>query len=104
MTAPATRLIQDSNGVVFAVSKTAQDLFDHRNPDDSFAADNVFAAVNNLRLALANNDQAATLAAAEWVGASGAALFDLVRPIYLALFDAKRFEREYGGPEPRDRS
>ena len=64
ITAPATRLIQDSNGVVFAVSKTAQDLFDHRNPDDSLAADNVFAAVNNLRVALVNNDQAGTAAAA----------------------------------------
>src|SRR5690242_21288163 len=57
LTAPATRLIQDSNGVRFAVSKTAQDLFDHRNPDDSLAADNVFAAVNSLRVALLNNDQ-----------------------------------------------
>ncbi len=64
VTAPATRLIQDSNGVVFAVSKTAQDLFDHRNPDDSLAADNVFAAVNSLRVALANNDQAGVAAAA----------------------------------------
>jgi flagellar hook-associated protein 3 FlgL len=64
VTAPATRLIQDSNGVVFAVSKTAQDLFDHRNPDDSLAADNVFAAVNSLRVALANGDQAGTAAAA----------------------------------------
>jgi flagellar hook-associated protein 3 FlgL len=64
LTAPATRLIQDSTGVVFAVSKTAQDLFDHRNPDDSLAADNVFAAVNSLRVALANNDQAGTAAAA----------------------------------------
>jgi flagellar hook-associated protein 3 FlgL len=64
LTAPATRLIQDSNGVVFAVSKTAQDLFDHRNPDDSLAADNVFAAVNSLRVALLNNDQAGTAAAA----------------------------------------
>jgi flagellar hook-associated protein 3 FlgL len=64
LTAPATRLIQDSNGVVFAVSKTAQDLFDHRNPDDSLAADNVFAAVNSLRVALLNNDQAATATAA----------------------------------------
>jgi len=63
LTAPATRLIQDSNGVVFAVSKTAQDLFDHRNPDDSLAADNVFAAVNSLRVALANNDQPGTAAA-----------------------------------------
>ena len=64
LTAPATRLIQDSTGVTFAVAKTAQDLFDHRNPDDSLAADNVFAAVNSLRVALANNDQAGTVAAA----------------------------------------
>jgi flagellar hook-associated protein 3 FlgL len=64
LTAPATRLIQDSTGVVFSVAKTAQDLFDHRNPDDSLATDNVFAAVNSLRVALANNDQAGTLAAA----------------------------------------
>jgi flagellar hook-associated protein 3 FlgL len=64
VTAPATTLIQDSSGVTFAVAKTAQDLFDHRNPDDSLAADNVFAAVNSLRVALANNDQAGTTAAA----------------------------------------
>ena len=64
LTAPATRLIQDSGGVVFAVSKTAQDLFDHRNPDDSMAADNVFAAVNSLRVALLNNDQPGVAAAA----------------------------------------
>jgi flagellar hook-associated protein 3 FlgL len=64
LTAPATRLIQDSSGQTFAVAKTAQDLFDHRNSDDSLAADNVFAAMNSLRVALANNDQAATVAAA----------------------------------------
>jgi flagellar hook-associated protein 3 FlgL len=64
VTAPATRLIQDSSGQTFAVAKTAQDLFDHRNPDDSLAADNVFAAVNSLRVALANNDQAGAVAAA----------------------------------------
>lgn len=63
LTAPSTRLIQDSNGVVFTVSLTAQDLFDHRNPDDSIAADNVFAAVNSLRVALANDDQPGTAAA-----------------------------------------
>jgi flagellar hook-associated protein 3 FlgL len=57
VTAPSTRLIQDATGVTFAVSKTAQDIFDHRNPDDSLASDNVFAAVNSLRVALANNDQ-----------------------------------------------
>jgi len=64
VTAPATTLIQDSTGVTFAIAKTAQDLFDHRNPDDTLAADNVFAAVNSLRVALSNNDQAGTTAAA----------------------------------------
>jgi flagellar hook-associated protein 3 FlgL len=64
VTAPASTLIQDSTGVTFAVAKTAQDLFDHRNPDDSLATDNVFAAVNSLRVALLNNDQAGTVAAA----------------------------------------
>lgn len=56
--APSTRLIQDATGMTFAVSLTAQTIFDHRNSDDSLASDNVFAAVNNLRVALANNDQA----------------------------------------------
>ena len=70
LTAPATRLIQDSSGQTFAVAKTAQDLFDHRNPDDSLATDNVFAAVNSLRLALANNDQAATVAASASIQAA----------------------------------
>jgi flagellar hook-associated protein 3 FlgL len=57
-TPSSTRLIQDTSGVVFAVSKTAQEIFDHRNPNDSLASDNVFAAVNGLRVALANNDAA----------------------------------------------
>ena len=56
-TTQSTRLIQDASGITFAVSKTAQDIFDHRNPDDSLASDNIFAAVNSLRIALANNDQ-----------------------------------------------
>lgn len=57
-TSPPGRLIQDATGVTFAVSLTAQNIYDHRNPDDSLAPDNVFAAVNSLRIALANNDQA----------------------------------------------
>ena len=55
---PSTILIQDATGATFAVSQTAQYIFDDRNPDKSLAADNMFAAVNNLRIALANNDQA----------------------------------------------
>jgi flagellar hook-associated protein 3 FlgL len=54
----STRLIQDATGITFAVSKTAQDIFDHRNANDTPASDNVFAAVHSLSVALANNDQA----------------------------------------------
>jgi flagellar hook-associated protein 3 FlgL len=57
ITAPSTRLIQDATGVTFAVSQTAQQIFDDQNPDSSPAPDNVFAAVNSLRTALASNDQ-----------------------------------------------
>ena len=39
------------------MANTAQDIFDHRNPDDTVASDNVFAAVNALRVALQANDQ-----------------------------------------------
>lgn len=48
----ATRQVQHPNGSTFAVSKTAQDIFDAPDPTQ-----NVFAAVNSLRLALKNNDQ-----------------------------------------------
>jgi flagellin-like hook-associated protein FlgL len=44
-------------------TQTAQTLFDHRNPDDSIATDNVFAALNSLRIGLTNNDQSAITAA-----------------------------------------
>ncbi len=57
ITAPATQLIQDASGITFGVSETAQVIFDNRNPDGSVASNNVFAALNNLQIALANNDQ-----------------------------------------------
>jgi flagellar hook-associated protein 3 FlgL len=57
ITAPSAGLIQDATGTTFAVSQTAQQIFDDQNTDGSPAADNIFAAVNNLRVALANNDQ-----------------------------------------------
>ena len=53
----STRQITDATGVSFTVAKTAQDIFDHRKPDDTIAADNVFAAVNALRVSLESNDQ-----------------------------------------------
>jgi flagellar hook-associated protein 3 FlgL len=62
-TSSSTSLIQDSTGVTFAVAKSAEDIFDHRNADDSLASDNVFAAVNGLKAALANNDPTAITAA-----------------------------------------
>ena len=99
LTTPATRLIHDSSGQTFAVAKTAQDLFDHRNPDDSLAADNVFAAVNSLRVALANNDQAGTLAAAaaiqtaqEYLNQQGAFYGAVQNRITNALDVAQKFQ------------
>ena len=46
-----------------AVGQTAQGLFDHRNADGSLAPDNVFAALNSLRMALTDNDTAGIAAA-----------------------------------------
>jgi flagellar hook-associated protein 3 FlgL len=59
LTAPATRQIQDATGITFADSLTATQIFDHQNPPGTSAPDNVFAAVNGLRLALASNNQTA---------------------------------------------
>jgi flagellar hook-associated protein 3 FlgL len=60
---PATRQVENSTGGSFAVSQSAQDIFDSRNPDDTLASDNVFAALNNLRLGLLANDPAQITAA-----------------------------------------
>jgi flagellar hook-associated protein 3 FlgL len=57
-TAPATRQIEDADGVTFAPALTAQDIFDARQPDDSAAAGNVFRALNDLRVALEADDEA----------------------------------------------
>jgi flagellin-like hook-associated protein FlgL len=59
----ATRRIEVADRSFIAYSQTAQTLFDHRNPDDSMASDNVFAALNSLRVGLTNNDQSAITAA-----------------------------------------
>ena len=58
VTTQATQQIQDTNGSTFSTSETAQTIFDHRNPDDTVASDNLFAAVSGLQTALANNDTA----------------------------------------------
>ncbi|MBZ5677376.1 MAG: hypothetical protein LAP61_24290 [Acidobacteriia bacterium] len=99
LTAPVTRVIQDSTGQTFAVAKTAQDLFDHRNPDDSLASDNVFAAVNNLRIALLNNDQPGVTAAAasiqtaqDYLNTQGAFYGAVQNRITSALDVAQKFQ------------
>jgi flagellar hook-associated protein 3 FlgL len=56
--AASTRQIQNPEGGTFPASMTAQQIFASQNPDGSDAAGNVFAALNNLRTALLNNDQA----------------------------------------------
>jgi flagellin-like hook-associated protein FlgL len=57
--------VENSAGGAFAVSQNAQQIFDTQNPDPvatddppitTPAADNVFAALNNLRLGLLAND------------------------------------------------
>jgi flagellar hook-associated protein 3 FlgL len=62
-TATSTRQIQNPEGGTFQPSQTAQQIFDARNPDGTVAPGNVFAALNSLRTALQNNDQAGITAA-----------------------------------------
>jgi flagellar hook-associated protein 3 FlgL len=50
----STRLAQHPNGTTFAVSETAQTIFDSTDP-----ATNVFSAIQNLQTALAGNDDSA---------------------------------------------
>jgi flagellar hook-associated protein 3 FlgL len=56
--AASTRQIQNPEGGTFSASMTAQQIFASQNPDGSDAGGNVFAALNNLRLALLANDHA----------------------------------------------
>lgn len=58
LTTAATQQVQDPAGGSFAVSQTAQTIFGGQNADGTPAADNVFAALNNLRNALLGNDTA----------------------------------------------
>ena len=50
----ATRQTRHPSGTTFSIARTAQDIFDSANPGSS-----IFAAVNSLRAALQNNDEAA---------------------------------------------
>ena len=63
---PATREIRHPNGTQFAVSKTAQEILDSSGPGE-----NVFGAINAMRIALQNNDQTAINAALPGIGSAG---------------------------------
>jgi flagellar hook-associated protein 3 FlgL len=65
----ATREIQHPNGTRFSVALTAQTIFDAANPSD-----NVFHSVNDLRVALQNNDVPGINAALQKVMTAGAYL------------------------------
>jgi flagellar hook-associated protein 3 FlgL len=54
----STRQVEDANGNRFSVGATANQIFDARDSSDAPASGNVFAALNQLRVALANNDTA----------------------------------------------
>jgi flagellar hook-associated protein 3 FlgL len=56
--AASTRQIQNPEGGTFSPSMTAQQIFASQNPDGTDAGSNVFAALNNLRVALLANNQA----------------------------------------------
>lgn len=62
---PASRRIEGATGGSFEAGKTAQEIFDNRNPDDTLAADNVFAALAGLRAALLSGDPALGVAAGD---------------------------------------
>jgi flagellar hook-associated protein 3 FlgL len=55
-TGAATRQIQDPAGGSFSVDQTAQQIFDDRNADGTYATDNVFASLTTLLNALQSNN------------------------------------------------
>src|SRR5436190_21761901 len=55
-TVPPTFQVEDPAGGSFAAAKGADEIFDHHNADGTVAADNVFTSLDNLRIALQNND------------------------------------------------
>jgi flagellar hook-associated protein 3 FlgL len=55
----STQQAQDGSGGSFAVALSANDIFDARDSSDKPTGNNVFAAVNAVRVALLNNDTTA---------------------------------------------
>ncbi|MBC7924215.1 MAG: hypothetical protein H7039_01020, partial [Bryobacteraceae bacterium] len=59
-----TRQVLDVNGTSFSVARTAGQIFDTREVDDSFSTNNVFNAVYQLGVALESDDVTAVRSAA----------------------------------------
>ena len=57
--AASTRLAQGPNGSTFSTGLTAAQIFDASDASGNPTANNVFAALNRLRIALTDNDEAA---------------------------------------------
>lgn len=55
--AASTQVVEDPTGSSFSASLTAQAIFDDRDASGNPTANNVFAALNSLRIALLSNDQ-----------------------------------------------
>ncbi|HEX5430711.1 MAG TPA: flagellin [Bryobacteraceae bacterium] len=62
----STRVAQHPNGTTFSIAETAQTIFDSAD-----ASTNVFAAINNLRNALVNNDDASIQSAVNGLSKAG---------------------------------
>jgi len=69
--ANSTRVVTTRNGSQIWLAHTATDIFDARDASGNPAADNVFAAVNSLLLALQTNNGAGTLASVTALKSAG---------------------------------
>lgn len=69
-TPTAALLAELPDGSRYPIGRTAQDLFDRRNPDESLATGNVFAALTNLRTAVAGGTDADVAAAISQIKAA----------------------------------
>jgi flagellar hook-associated protein 3 FlgL len=95
----ANRRVEDASGGSFAATRSAQDIFDSRNVDDSLAPDNVFAALNSLRTSLLSNDTTQINAAADSIKAASTRL-NLSQAFYGTvqnrIEDATTYASSYG--------
>jgi flagellar hook-associated protein 3 FlgL len=95
----ASRRIEDASGGTFAATKSAQDIFDARNVDDSLAPNNVFTALNSLRVSLLSNDTTQINAAADSIKGASASL-NLSQGFYGTVLnriqDASSYASTYG--------